>query len=709
MLRTEWKKMLQYRKGAWLVALFLLAELIGLLFFTQPYDRELEENRAVYNKYLVRVEGSLTRQKQDYIESEMERLSQVHRTMGSVEAGYYAGTVTEAEYRAQFEALAAEASDYTGFSKLYSQYIYVRESAERSFLYTGGWEVLLGRQEPDYLYLLLLVFLLTPIFCQEYKTQMDRILLTQKKSACGAWRSKVLAALILTVGLTTVLQLMELIYCAVRFGLPHWDYSLQSLVSFGITQKELTLWQAFLLQFVIRELGYIYTALLILFFSVCLKRYNLALMAGIAALPLPFLTVNTGDVFVRIPGPWAMTIGRNYLNGSITYKHAITGEQITAFAEVSWVELGMLFMCVVLILVGVLYMIWRKNTNCLLRSARKKHAVLMLCVVGTLLAGCGKENDSTVYNLDHGNFYTAKDYVIIADIFSNVIIDETTGQVYSFPLDAFTEDTASASPFFYGKGDKLYYIKKVSSSERSGMPGPENYVLAVLNMQAMEETVYYQWNQSSEWFFGLLDRESTEANPWMMNGFFLHGSYIYYEHGGEAAVYRMNRYTGENEAYLELSKACNIAYDGENIYYTDHYNRLVLRNLDSGDEHAVEEVAAYDFILTPEGIYFLNMRDAQTLYYWDAAAGEAIKLNDTPGYQLYWDNTYLWLLNPDGYVLHRMDHDGSNEKVLDQDFLAMGTICMPEDNQYLYVLNSMKHFVYKVDKETFVTECLIGP
>ena len=48
MLKYEWKKLLFYRKGILLILLFLIAELMSLIFFTAPYDRELENNRLVY-------------------------------------------------------------------------------------------------------------------------------------------------------------------------------------------------------------------------------------------------------------------------------------------------------------------------------------------------------------------------------------------------------------------------------------------------------------------------------------------------------------------------------------------------------------------------------------------------------------------------------------------------------------------------------------
>ena len=63
----EWKKLLRYRRGGWIVLVLLLAELASILLFTRPFDRNLEENRSVYNEYLAQVEGPLTPEKREWI------------------------------------------------------------------------------------------------------------------------------------------------------------------------------------------------------------------------------------------------------------------------------------------------------------------------------------------------------------------------------------------------------------------------------------------------------------------------------------------------------------------------------------------------------------------------------------------------------------------------------------------------------------------
>lgn len=355
MFLYEWKKLLLRRGGIWLLLLFFVGEIAISVLFCQPYDRVLEQNREVYDRYLSSVNGPLTQQKREFIESEMARLNDVHMQLSQLNSNYYQGKIPQDEYQAQLAELTQQDADYTGFAKLYTQYIYVREVPERRyFLYTGGWERLLTDWDPDYLLLLVLVLLLTPVFCEEYESRMDQILLTQKRSAGAQVLWKAAAVGSLTVLLTAAAQLCRVITYGVAYGLPNGNYPLESLVSFGASVKGLSILQGFFLQFALKELGYLYCALTILALSVLLKKFALTLMAGLIALPLPFLTLRDTFVLVPIPGPWALTVGTVYLSPS---------QELIGFTEMTPLQLGLFVLAVAVLMVLLFFYVWWNNTN----------------------------------------------------------------------------------------------------------------------------------------------------------------------------------------------------------------------------------------------------------------------------------------------------------------------------------------------------------
>lgn len=700
MIRSEWKKLLWHRKGLLLIAVFLIAELAGILLFTKPYDKELEANRAVYDRYLSQVEGPLTEEKRQWLEAEMLRLNTANAKLEQLKTDYYLGDITEEAFRASFDTLASETADYPGFSKLYTQYIYVREDDGRSFLYTGGWEVLFGDQQPDYLFLLLLIFLLVPIFCQEYGNQMDQILLTQKKSAKYAWQAKVAVALVSAAVLTAVLQMCKLGYCALRFGLPHWDSSLQSLYSFGSAQKEMTLGQAFWLQFALKELGYLYAALLILCVSVVVKKYALALMAGIVLLPVPFLTVNSAASLCRVPGPWALTIGSIYLNGEGIQP---SGGGVVTVPEVTWGELGQVAALSALICVALLLCIRQRNTNYHLRLRGGKALAAALAVM-VFCTGCGGQKENVFYNSKQSNCFESERCILFNNGMDGYgFLDKQTGKLFNYPLDAFGGETARVSGSFYEADGRVYYLKAQQQAAGGNAESlTAEYALMKLDTDTMDEHTVYRWNQDSKWFFGLLSRESGEPSPYGIDAFFLHQGKLYYLNNGD--LYAMDLQSGRYELYWKLpNPGTNLAYDGTNIYFTDAYNRLTIHTLGTDHTEALENVIARDFVRTPDGIYFLNIRDNSSLYFWNEVAQTAQKLDDTEAFGLYWDENYCWVNSLDG--MFRLNHDGSGKTAV----ACPGTVCCIPRGSVFFSMDYETGTMYRVEKDTLQWEILENP
>ncbi len=627
MLRYELKKMLLRRGGLFLMVGLLLMEGV-LLFFTQPYDRELEHNRAAYGQYLRQVEGPLTEDKRSFLESEMARLEQNRVDMEALKNAYYNAQISEAEFREWFQEYAPGEAVYIGFTKLFSQYIFVREDPARFFLYTGGWEVLLTDWQPDLLFLLVLVILLTPVFCEEYASGMAQMLLTQKRSARYIVPAKVAAAILVTCSLTAILQLYELLYASWVFGLPHGDYSLRSLMTFGATSGSLTLWQAFWLQFALKELGYLFAALLILFLSVLLKKVSLTLMAGIALLPLPHLAVQEIGDFLPLPGPWALAVGSVYLQSD------------EAQALIPQIVLSSAVM-----ILGMLWVVRWRNANRQLTRVWKK--LFLLGCTAALLAGCSPTPETPVYYnsgdarvFESGRYRIEMQYGEDYRELGYTLLNKDTGESVPFPLDALNGQSVSCGWNFYGEGDLVYYIKTTAvTSEPLGTSPAVSYdTLVRLDLNTMEEQVLYQWNADTRWFFGLLDRPCWEPQGCQL--LFLHGGDMYYSNN--ATICRMDLSTGAWEVFSEDRGSVEVSYDGQHFYYLDSYSRLNQQDLDTGENQVVENVVADRFLLTPEGLFFLNKQDGKKLYLWDLRTGDIRKMsNESPMYMQWRDGKLL--------------------------------------------------------------------
>lgn len=615
MIRYEWKKLLIKRKGWLLILAFLIVELAGGLLFTQPYDKVLEDNRAVYESYLSQVKGELTEEKRTLLEAEMERLNSVHHELEQLKQSYYSGDVIEAEYREAFDRLSAEDAKYIGFSKLYNQYIFVRESNDRSFLYTGGWEVLLTDQTPDYLFLLVLIILLTPIFCEEYACRMNEILLTQKRSSKYQVLAKVAVALTLTFVLIILLQSFNFIYCATRFGLPNGTFSLQSIRSFGTTGKQMNLWQAFGLQLALKVIGYLYAAVVIILLSVLLKKFALTLMAGIGILPLPLLTAGGAESFLPIPGPWALTVGNVYLDGGKN--------------ELNWTQIGLQLLLSFILICAMLYLIYERNINWQLK--KKKHfGVATLCILTLLLTGCVKNEETVIYNRATADSYEKDSFVVMTVLDGATITDKAAGNIYAFPLSPLEGEIITCGRTVYGKGDDVWYLRTTTHYPTAGWDTmTTDCDLVKLELDTMKESVVYQWNEETDWFFGLLDRSTKEADSFSIELLFIHGREMYYVDTSQATLNCMNLNNGEYEVILNEMYSTDVAYDGSNLYYLDSYNRLVIHNVSTGVKQTVDEVVAKDFLLTDDGVLFQNRREQLAVCSWNNLTNEIIEISES--------------------------------------------------------------------------------
>ncbi len=644
MLHYELRKIL-LRRGGWFLALGLLVTQGVLLYFTQPYDRELENNRAAYEQYLQQVSGELTDEKRCFLETEMIRLEQNRVNMESLKNDYFNGNVSEAEFRESFEEYAPGEEAYTGFTKLYAQYIFVREDPDRYFLYTGGWEVLLTNWKPDILFLLVLVLLLTPVFCEEYASGMDQMLLTQKRSAKLAVPAKIATAVLVTGTLTAILQLCALIYVDLFFGLPHGDYSLRSLMTFGSLSVDLNLWQAFWLQFGVKELGYIYMAVLILLLSVLLKRVSITLIAGIVLIPLPHLAMQKIESFITLPGPWSLAVGSIYLQNDVF---------LAILPQIVMQAIG--------IIVGMIWIISCKNTNHQVQKVHWKR-LLFLTVPTLLLTGCTHKSDCQIcYNSVDAQFYETERFKIEMEYGEDALdpgytlLDKMSGKRMAFPLDVLNGQSISCGWNVYGEGNCIYYIKTTTIYEEPLTNGRATSfdTLVELDMNTMQEQVLYQWNQETRWFFGLLDRPAWE--PGQVRLLFLHDGDMYYAEN--EAICRMDLATGAWEVFSDDRGSVDIAYDGEYFYYLDQYNCLNRKSLDTEMNHILEDIVTDRFLLTPDGIYFLNKQDGNALYLWNEDTATPCKICEETAMYMQWRNGALLLTSWDGRIFTLSENNG---------------------------------------------------
>ena len=307
----------------------------------------------------------------------------------------------------------------------------------------------------------------------------------------------------------------------------------------------------------------------------------------------------------------------------------------------------------------------------------KRRFLALLLALGLLLPGCaGRNNDQVVYNADHSNCIYSDRCILITDLFSAELVDQQTGERRSFPLDAEGNASCSAGALFQ-RGREVYYLKTRHQTNSSGsiiLSSIEE--LVAMDLQTLEERVIYRFSWEQNWFFGMLDLPPKDIEMSIVYTFFVHGGYFYFV--SNLGLCRMSLLTGQYELYgADIPR--QHAYDGQNLYYTDGYNRLVTQNLDTGKSHTVEEVVASNFVYTPQGVYYVNILSDNTLWHYDPATGKAEKISDLIGSSLDFDENSLYLHTDDGSFV-RLSLSGEELARAE----IPGSVVVPYQGEFLY-------------------------
>lgn len=184
----------------------------SLIVFDTPSNQDIEMNSGPYSYYLDQVNGPYSEDTERFFANESKTISDANIVLRKAYDNWYDGKISEQEFEALSGPLDKIVQNERGFKLIYDQFAYIREHPDnRYFLYTNGWNGLLANDSLDFLFLALLLVIVTPIFCYEFDSKMDPIILTVHKG------TKTQA--ICKVGLVSV---TVIILCLLMSGLRYW-------------------------------------------------------------------------------------------------------------------------------------------------------------------------------------------------------------------------------------------------------------------------------------------------------------------------------------------------------------------------------------------------------------------------------------------------------------------------------------------------------
>lgn len=413
--------MLFHQKGFLFILLSLLLMIAALAAGDVPANSVEELYGEEYSFYMNQLEGAYTPEKELFLEEEAERISEAKISLQKLYNNYYDGKISETYFKAGIEECERIIKNERGFEVIYEQLLYIKENPEnRYFMKTNGWNGLLADKTLDLFLTVTILLLITPVFCYEYESKMDILVLTSRKGEKSYTLYKYFFALLIAAMLCFMNLCIRYCYYDIRYGLHNGDFPYQSIVFFGTSTRNISLMEAFLVISVIKVFGYLFFAQIIMFVSNIVRKYSITVFSCAALIILPYYGLE--EKYINLfPLPLTFMTGTSLFEGSKYKWNQIIGESIITYKEVSSTHLIALFFGSIVICFFTYIFLIRKNKNIWNRLKIRRYLkigsmVLFVCLSGFFLSACSAGSQKKcLFNSSQRMSYETESYHCYVD------------------------------------------------------------------------------------------------------------------------------------------------------------------------------------------------------------------------------------------------------------------------------------------------------
>lgn len=672
----EMKKMFLLQKGLLFIGLFIVLSLASMMVLDKPANSDIEMNASSYSFYLNQVQGPYSEKTERFFASEAAKISDAKVALQKASDDYYDGNIGEKDYLAVSGPLESILENEKGFQLIYDQYTYIRENPDnRYFLQTNGWNGLLANDSLDFLWLLLVLLLVAPVFCFEFESKMDALLLTVKKGTRHHAVCKISLVLLTVAVLCLLTAGLQYGFYQFKYGLDNGNYPLQSLSYFGMSTKETTLFSAFLWITAGKLFGSLCFAILILFASVCLKKYAVTLFSCTAVILIPYYGLHLESSKYFLPGPLGFMVSTGFLRGNEYKRNPFKEQMDVVFREISLTAWSIVFAVTLCLSIAMLAVILIRRTN--VWSMKRKlgrrvpRLLLILCIAVSVLSGCtssGNTETSDIYNYSSRQSFENERYRFYVDEtdLDNIRIvfeDKKNGEKGNFirnPMPALTR----VEDKIYGNGTHVYYLKY--DSDKSGfIENVTRFSVIEVDTTTFQEQIVFEKKLSTDKsiILGLVKADNQDAGFFMaISSFFLDEHSLYFI--GQNEIRRVDRLTGKMRVILRLPASTNVAFDGRMIYYVNQKSQVVKYDTKTDTETVIPDLVTRYFVLTDTELLFLNRKDRQKIYALDLRNSTLRKITDKSVLAFHCDEKYIFYEDRADLKKYRMDRDGNNDMLV---------------------------------------------
>lgn len=538
------------KQKIWIFIMILLVIRIVSVCIT-GYDSHymIDENEKYYNEYLKKYEGKITDAKQKQIEKEYKKINSSSN-----------------------ELLASEQKN-KAFQVIYDQFIYEKEKGSGYILETRGWQSILEHDSLDFSLIICIIIVMTALWGNEYETQMDMMLRSCKKGKYQTPFAKVVLGGILSVVLSAIFQLIQMIYLAGSVGFSHGNYSIQGLKFFQNSSYHITLKSAVVMVFIIRLIGAALLAFMTMLINIWIKRKTVSMIISMSAIILTSIIFRSGSAIYRLPLPLGPLKAAGYLWPSQFDSQYVGSKlvKVCTFKEIphgSFIAVNAMFLGEMIIL-GVLCVIffskWRIKK---IHTYKKVIRIMTLCFIASILfaTGCSKSTNHNEVSISKEDTQEKTVWngkkIEIDDENNNVIYTDESGKKENLIRDVFPSKLTIQKIFIYG--NECYYLSE--NDESNGI------CVRKINLKNLDDTlVYNSTDENIENYFGIIQKQKkyeeyfneAEDTKW----FFVADGYIYWKK--KYYIARVDIKSGKKKIIAEGVSDDKITYANGILRYVD--------------------------------------------------------------------------------------------------------------------------------------------
>lgn len=452
------------------------------------------------------------------------------------------------------------------FESFYHIYLYEIESGSGYITDTRGWETILCHDGINYFMVIVVILLGIILFSTEHENDMEIMII----SSCGRNRVTICKLLIGIIGgvITSLLfQMISVIYLSASVGLKNGSYPLNTIEFFKNSKYTISLIQALLIKVGLNVLGNIMLVCVVMFFAVLIKKREISIVLSLLYVILPVMIFSKSSAMYKIPCAAALLSGSGFFWPDM-YSNDIIDNNLTRIKTFEALDkkyfAGILLVsCFVIVL--LLLIIFLKFSHYHLK--KRFLTGIIICLI---LTGCSKNSaggDVVIDGTLNGQISLSKDeYVYYIDQNEDIVYrEDNSNNTVAVTRNVFPLSGRITN--IYLSEDMCYYL--LENDRNAGIS-----VYSVDLNSFKNELVYSSGGDNTEDFYGLADKESSDASEILENiatvkWFFVTDKYVYYQK--ESVIYKCP-ITGKKQYVIDENVSDGeIRYSNGILYYKDAY------------------------------------------------------------------------------------------------------------------------------------------